>query len=127
MRKLSTESNRDYRLEKLYGHLESVYKSLLNDLTACRHISIENSTFIIEFPNALNNMVDNMNLLRRTQYLNDQRFLSDLIARLSTDLRNKWIAKTLHGQEIYTLSDLVLWMKPTENLAAVLVANAHWS
>ena len=43
----------------------------------------------------------------------------------STDLRNKWIAKTLNDQKIHTLSDLALWVKPTEDLAAVLVANEN--
>ncbi|WP_143213453.1 DUF1759 domain-containing protein, partial [Acinetobacter baumannii] len=80
------------RLEKLYGNTDNVYTSLLNELLAVKNPSLENPASFIRFSNALHDLIDNMTMLNQGEYLNDQRLLKDLVARLPVDLRNKWLS-----------------------------------
>uniref|UniRef100_A0A182NX86 Uncharacterized protein n=1 Tax=Anopheles dirus TaxID=7168 RepID=A0A182NX86_9DIPT len=75
---------------------------------------------------ALNNLTVNMKLLGKEECLNDQRLLQDLVARLPIDLKNKWlldIVKEGANSKVKSISDLEEWLKPTEELATLLLAN----
>lgn len=112
------------RLGRLYGNPVSIFNALLKDLMVVKRASLENPSSIIEFCNALNNMVENMTMLNQTEYLMDQRLLTDLVAKLSPDLKTRWLGNSLNeeGDKIKTLKDFSKWLKPTEDVAITLLA-----
>lgn len=107
------------RLEKLYGNPDVIYDALLADLTNAKEPSLETSSTFIDFTNALNNLIRNMTLLNREEYLNDQRLLRDLVSKLPSSLRNNWLIEKSCCATL-TLTDLTEWLKPTEELAILL-------
>lgn len=107
------------RLEKRYGDPNAVYDALLSDLTSVREPTLERPSTFINFINALNSMIANMTILHREDYLYDQRLLRDLVAKLPSNIRNKWLIERQHSSHL-SLKDLSEFLKPTEELAIML-------
>lgn len=120
------------RLESRFGRVETIYAGLLDDILQTKSPRYENPQTIIDFIGVIGNLVTNMQSLKHPEYLNDQRLLRDLTAKLPGNLRGRWLEhledqKALASPEdpytSPTIAEFYDWIKPHENLATVLVSD----
>lgn len=64
------------RLKLNYGRPETIYNELVTELTKIRK---ESKTTVIEIPEALENLVSNLELINYQDYLRDQRLIDETV------------------------------------------------
>ncbi|XP_055622871.1 uncharacterized protein LOC129766371 [Toxorhynchites rutilus septentrionalis] len=95
------------RLEDNFGRPELVYKELLAELT---NIKRESRNLITEISEALDNLVCNVSLMDREEFLIDHRLVEEIIRKMPYGLQVKWTEEMYDGAK--TLADLNEWLKP---------------
>lgn len=114
------------RLEEHFGRPDQIYKELLADLLKIRR---DSRTVVIEMANALENLVNNIKLIRKEEYLADHRLVEDLVKRLPYNIQVKRTEYYLNAQNqlaVQTLDDLEDWLKPFARTARVMMLdNSH--
>uniref|UniRef100_A0A182YPA5 Peptidase aspartic putative domain-containing protein n=1 Tax=Anopheles stephensi TaxID=30069 RepID=A0A182YPA5_ANOST len=92
------------RLEELYGRPKLVYQELLKEVTKIR---VDNHK-IPELSEAIENLVTNLQVMNKIDYLYDHRLIDELIEKMPKYLQSKWIEykKSLKNDEIITLLHL---------------------
>ena len=117
------------RLEEEYGNAKIVYKALLADLMQNENPSLSKPKTFLSFIRSLDDLVTNMTVLKKEEYLTDPRLLDDLVDKLPEDLKREWLITLIREKEeggnsrIKTLNDFLKWLKPTEKLAILLNVN----
>ena len=121
------------KLEEHFGKPEVIYSGLIRELMAIRNPRIESPKTMIEFRTALDSLVINMEMLGQQEYLNDPRLVMELAAKLTPQLGQRWISYKLDKQAAateeqpfrpLTLEDFNNWLKPQEDLARMMLAEA---
>ncbi|XP_058448964.1 uncharacterized protein LOC131428921 [Malaya genurostris] len=97
------------RLEQNFGRPETVYKELLHELTKIRK---ENKNSVAEIADALENLISNMIVLDREDYLQDMRLVEETVNKLPFNLQIKWAEKLQLNNIAPTLIELSEWLKP---------------
>jgi len=117
------------RLEEEYGNAKIVYKALLADLMQNENPSLSKPKTFLSFIRSLDDLVTNMTVLKKEEYLTDPRLLDDLVDKLPEDLKREWLITLIREKEeggnsrIKTLNDFLKWLKPTEKLAILSNVN----
>lgn len=114
------------RLNENFGRPDLVYLELLNNLHKIRR---ESKNVVSEMVNALENLVQNVNLMEEPDCLKDTRLVMELISKLPHHIqvkRAKYMTEAESPLKVQRLDDLCEWLKPYAKTVDMLNAiSAH--
>lgn len=114
------------RLKNSYGRTDLVYLELRNNLYKIRG---DSKGIVVEMVNALENLIQTVNLLNEPDCLKDHTLVMDLTAKLPHNIqekRAKYMAEADSPLRVQRLDDLCDWLRPYAKTANMLkTISAH--
>ncbi|XP_035773911.1 uncharacterized protein LOC118456893 [Anopheles albimanus] len=111
------------RLDENLGKPELVYRDLLNDLQKIRK---DNRNAVVEIDSCLENLVNTVTLLQKTEYLWDHRLVDELVKKLPYGLqvkRTEYVLQATNQMAVQNLRDLSEWIKPFARTAKAMASD----